>query len=65
MRRFGAMTTVEFCRVGDPRRPAPEIAKVLKVEAARRGLLILNCDTYGSVLRLMLPLAILDAVFDE
>jgi len=59
------MTAVEFCRAGDPHRPAPEIANALKAEAFKRGLLILNCGTYGNVLRLMLPLTIPDAVLDE
>ena len=65
VRGLGAMTAVEFCRDGDPHRPAPEIANALKAEAFKRGLLILNCGTYGNVLRLMLPLTIPDAVLDE
>ena len=52
-------------QAGDPHRPAPEIASDLKAEAAKRGLLILNCGSYGNVLRLMLPLTISDAVLDE
>ena len=65
VRGLGAMTAVEFCRAGDPHLPAPEIANALKAEAAKRGLLILNCGSYGNVLRLMLPLTIPDAVLDE
>ena len=65
VRGLGAMTAVEFCHAGDPRRPAPEIANALKAEAAKRGLLILNCGSYGNVLRLMLPLTIGEALFDE
>ncbi len=65
VRGLGAMTAVEFCRAGDPHQPAPEIANALKAEAAKRGLLILNCGSYGNVLRLMLPLTIPDAVLDE
>ena len=37
----------------------------LKAEAAKRGLLVLGCGSYGNVLRLMLPLTIPDAVLDE
>ena len=65
VRGLGAMSAVEFCHAGDPHRPAPEIASDLKAEAAKRGLLILNCGSYGNVLRLMLPLTISDAVLDE
>ncbi len=65
VRGLGAMSAVEFCHAGDPQRPAPEIANALKAEAARRGLLLLNCGVYGNVLRLMLPLTIPDAVLDE
>jgi 4-aminobutyrate aminotransferase len=65
VRGLGAMSAVEFCHAGDPHRPAPEIASALKVEAAKRGLLLLNCGSYGNVLRLMLPLTISDAVLDE
>ena len=65
VRGLGAMTAVEFCHDGDPKKPAGDIAAALKAEAARRGLLLLNCGSYGNVLRLMLPLTIPDAVLDE
>jgi 4-aminobutyrate aminotransferase/4-aminobutyrate aminotransferase/(S)-3-amino-2-methylpropionate transaminase len=65
VRGLGAMTAVEFCRDGDPHRPAPEIANALKAEAARRGLLLLTCGVYGNVLRIMIPLTIPEAVLDE
>lgn len=65
VRGLGAMTAVEFCRGGNPDQPAPEIANALKAEAARRGLLLLNCGTYGNVLRIMVPLTIPDTVLDE
>ncbi len=65
VRGLGAMTAVEFCHDGDPQRPAPEIAIALKAEAAKRGLLLLNCGVYGNVLRIMIPLTIPEAVLDE
>lgn len=65
IRGLGAMTAVEFCKNGDHSKPAPEIANALKAEAARRGLLLLNCGTYGNVLRIMVPLTIQEAVLDE
>jgi 4-aminobutyrate aminotransferase len=65
VRGLGAMTAVEFCRDGDLHRPAPEIANALKAEAAKRGLLLLTCGTYGNVLRIMVPLTVSDALIDE
>ena len=65
VRGLGAMTAVEFSHDGDPSKPAGEIATALKNEAAKRGLLLLNCGSYGNVLRLMLPLTIPDSVLDE
>ena len=65
IRGLGAMTGVEFCYHNDPHQPAPDIANTLKSEAAKRGLLILNCGVYGNVLRVMVPLTISDALLDE
>lgn len=65
VRGLGAMTAVEFCHDGDPARPAADVANALKAEAARRGLLLLNCGSHGNVLRVMTPLTISDALIDE
>jgi 4-aminobutyrate aminotransferase len=65
VRGLGAMTGVEFCHDNDPSKPAADIANALKTEAAKRGLLLLNCGIYGNVLRVMVPLTITDAVLDE
>jgi 4-aminobutyrate aminotransferase len=65
VRGLGAMTAVEFCEGGDPSQPAAGIANALKDEAARRGLLLLMCGTYGHVLRVMVPLTIPEAQLDE
>jgi 4-aminobutyrate aminotransferase/4-aminobutyrate aminotransferase/(S)-3-amino-2-methylpropionate transaminase len=65
VRGLGAMTAVEFFTGGDRNRPAPAIADALKSEAAKRGLLLLNCGVNGNVLRLMTPLTISDPVLDE
>ena len=59
------MTAVEFCRNGDPRQPAADIAMAMKNEAAQRGLLLLLCGAHGNVLRVMVPLTISDALLDE
>ncbi len=65
IRNLGAMTGIEFCHDGDPHRPAADIANTLKVEAAKKGLLILNCGVYGNVLRIMVPLTVSNAVLNE
>ncbi|MBT0964052.1 4-aminobutyrate--2-oxoglutarate transaminase [Denitromonas sp. IR12] len=65
VRGLGAMTAVEFCRDGDPHQPAADIANALKDEAAKRGLLLLMCGTYGNVLRVMVPLTLSDALLEE
>ncbi len=65
IRNLGAMTGIEFCHNNDPHKPAADIANALKTEAAKRGLLILNCGIYGNVLRIMVPLTISDAILNE
>lgn len=65
VRHLGAMTGVEFCHDGDPHRPAADIANALKTEAAKKGLLILNCGVYGNVLRVMVPLTVSDTTLNE
>ncbi len=65
VRHLGAMSGVEFCHDGDPHRPATDIANTLKTEAAKKGLLILNCGVYGNVLRIMVPLTVSDGTLNE
>jgi 4-aminobutyrate aminotransferase-like enzyme len=65
VRGLGAMTAIELCHGGDPSRPAADVANALKAEAAKRGLLLLSCGTYGNVMRIMVPLTISDAVLKE
>ena len=59
------MTAVEFFRNGDPKQPDPELAAALKTEAARRGLLLLTCGSYGNAIRIMVPLTIPMAQLEE
>ena len=44
--------------------PAPELAKAISAEAARRGLILLTCGTYGNVLRILVPLTASDSLLD-
>ena len=65
VRGLGAMTAIEFCHDGDPKRPATELAIALKAEAAKRGLLLLTCGNYGNIIRIMVPLTITDEILSE
>ena len=65
VRGLGAMTAIELCHDGDPKRPGTELANALKAEAAKRGLLLLTCGSYGNIVRIMVPLTITDEVLSE
>src|SRR5215208_1235290 len=65
VRGLGAMVAFELCRNGDPQRPDAELAKQIVAEAARRGLILLTCGTWGNVVRIMVPLTASDALLDE
>jgi 4-aminobutyrate aminotransferase/(S)-3-amino-2-methylpropionate transaminase len=65
VRGLGAMVAVEFCQQGDPNRPLAELAKAVAAEAAKLGLILLTCGTYGNVIRILVPLTASDALVDE
>ena len=65
VRGLGLMVAIEFFNDAARREPAPELAKAVVAEAARRGLLLLSCGVYGNVIRIMTPLTIPDTVLDE
>ena len=65
VRGLGAMNAVEFCEDGDVHRPSARLTNAVKAEAAKRGLLLLSCGTYGNVIRLMVPLTITDDILAE
>jgi len=65
VRGLGAMNAVEFCEDGDVHRPSARLTNAVKAEAAKRGLLLLSCGTYGNVIRLMVPLTITDDILTE
>ncbi|MEJ7929471.1 4-aminobutyrate--2-oxoglutarate transaminase [Ramlibacter sp. AN1015] len=65
VRGLGAMVAVAFHQGGDPHRPDADLARRLCAEAARRGLILLTCGTYGNVVRILVPLTASDAVLDE
>jgi 4-aminobutyrate aminotransferase len=65
VRGLGAMVGVELCHGGDVKKPAADVTKAVIAEAAKRGLVLLSCGSYGNVLRLMLPLTVSDEILAE
>jgi 4-aminobutyrate aminotransferase/(S)-3-amino-2-methylpropionate transaminase len=65
VRGLGAMVAMEICQNGDPKQPDAELTKAISAEAARRGLILLTCGTYGNVVRILVPLTASDALLDE
>lgn len=65
VRGLGAMVAFEISREGDIAQPDAEMAKRLAAEAARRGLILLTCGTWGNVVRILVPLTASDALVDE
>ena len=65
VRSLGAMVAMELCQDGNPHHPDANLAKALCAEAARRGLILLSCGTYGNVIRILVPLTASDALLDE
>jgi 4-aminobutyrate aminotransferase / (S)-3-amino-2-methylpropionate transaminase / 5-aminovalerate transaminase len=65
VRGLGAMVAIELFEDGDPARPAAELTKQVVAEAAKRGLILLSCGTYGNVIRILVPLTASDALVAE
>lgn len=63
VRGLGAMVAIELFKNG--REPAPELAKALVAEAAKRGLILLSCGMYGNVIRILVPLTASEALIDD
>ena len=65
VRGLGAMLAIELFKGGDVRQPDADLTKRVVAEAARRGLILLSCGTYGNVIRILVPLTAPDAHIDE
>lgn len=65
VRGLGAMVAMELCKNGQPQQPDADLTKALCAEAARRGLILLSCGTYGNVVRVLVPLTASDAILEE
>lgn len=65
VRGLGAMMAIELGLDGDASKPATEMTNAIVREAARRGLILLACGSYGNVIRILVPLTASDALVDE
>ncbi|MDE1950555.1 MAG: 4-aminobutyrate--2-oxoglutarate transaminase [Burkholderiales bacterium] len=65
VRGLGAMVAIELFEDGDAQHPDAELTRNVIAEAARRGLILLSCGTYGNVIRVLVPLTASDALIDE
>jgi 4-aminobutyrate aminotransferase / (S)-3-amino-2-methylpropionate transaminase / 5-aminovalerate transaminase len=65
VRGLGAMVAIELFEGGNLARPDAELTRKVVAEAARRGLILLSCGTYGNVIRILVPLTAPDALVDE
>ncbi len=65
VRGMGAMCAVELVRSRHSREPAKEQTERILRFCCEHGLILLSAGSYGNVLRLLVPLVITDAEFDE
>ena len=65
VRGLGAMVAIELFEQGDTARPDATLTRQVVAEAARRGLILLSCGTYGNVIRVLVPLTASDLLVDE
>jgi 4-aminobutyrate aminotransferase/(S)-3-amino-2-methylpropionate transaminase len=65
VRGLGAMVAIELFEQGHLARPAAELTRRVVAEAARRGLILLSCGTYGNVIRILVPLTAADTLIAE
>jgi 4-aminobutyrate aminotransferase len=60
----GFMVAVEF-NLSKTHTPDADFANRVRMEALRRGLILLTCGVYGNVIRFLAPITIPDDVFAE
>ncbi|HEV2488960.1 MAG TPA: 4-aminobutyrate--2-oxoglutarate transaminase [Candidatus Acidoferrales bacterium] len=65
IRGLGAMQAIEFVRSPETREPAKEETEQIIRACYEHGLIVLSAGTYGNVVRLLVPLVISDAEFEE
>jgi 4-aminobutyrate aminotransferase / (S)-3-amino-2-methylpropionate transaminase / 5-aminovalerate transaminase len=64
-RGLGAMRGIELVRSQETREPAKDETEQIVRYCYEHGLIVLSTGTYGNVVRLLVPLVITDAEFDE
>jgi 4-aminobutyrate aminotransferase/(S)-3-amino-2-methylpropionate transaminase len=64
-RGLGAMRAIELVRSPETREPAKEETEQIVRYCYQHGLIVLSAGTYGNVIRLLVPLVITDAQFEE
>jgi 4-aminobutyrate aminotransferase / (S)-3-amino-2-methylpropionate transaminase / 5-aminovalerate transaminase len=65
VRGIGAMRAIELVRSRETRAPAKDATEQVVSFCYQHGLIALSAGTYGNVLRVLAPLTITDAQFDE
>jgi 4-aminobutyrate aminotransferase / (S)-3-amino-2-methylpropionate transaminase / 5-aminovalerate transaminase len=65
VRGIGAMLAIELVHDRETKEPAPELTTAVCDHAAERGLLLLRAGIYSNVIRVLLPLVIVDAELEE
>ncbi|HXW54514.1 MAG TPA: 4-aminobutyrate--2-oxoglutarate transaminase [Candidatus Cybelea sp.] len=65
VRGVGAMRAIELVRSPEGREPAREETEQITRYGYEHGLIVLSAGTYGNVIRLLVPLVVTDAQFDE
>jgi len=65
VRGLGAMVAIELFKDGNLAKPDAELTKQVVAEAARRGLILLSCGSYGNVIRILVPLTASDTLLAE
>jgi 4-aminobutyrate aminotransferase/(S)-3-amino-2-methylpropionate transaminase len=65
VRGLGGMCAMELVRSPEKREPAEEETKEIARYCYEHGLITITAGTYGNVIRILVPLVITDAQFDE
>ena len=65
VRGRGAMRAIELVRSRESREPAEEETKAVTRFCYEHGLIVLSTGSYNNVIRLLVPLVVTDAQFDE
>jgi len=65
IRGVGAMQAIELVKSPESRQPAEEETRQIVRYCYEHGLIVLSAGSYGNVIRLLVPLAIADAEFEE